>query len=80
MSVSAPSHPRIGEPPVIDTRHLSTTTANLPLRDHYAAVVLPAIAERYLKLNGFGGTWAMNVAGHAYKLADAMMAERRARL
>lgn len=79
MQVTAPSHPRIGDPPVIDTRHLSTTTANLPLRDHYAAVVLPAVVERYLKLNGFGETWAQNCAGHAYKLADAMMAERRER-
>lgn len=51
----------------------------MTLRDYFAAAALPAIVAAYVEANGrCVGTDHIhyNSAAHAYKMADAMLAER----
>jgi hypothetical protein len=52
----------------------SDPSGGISLRDFYASQALGPVAARYLERNGFHGeTMASNIAGHCYKIADAMI-------
>lgn len=50
----------------------------MSLRDWFAGQALPSVIEEYARLNPGIGTEHLprNCAGHAYRIADAMLAER----
>jgi len=53
-------------------------TPGMTLRDYFAAGALPAVMARmHEDIQHLGSpTFPQNVAGHAYRIADAMLAER----
>ena len=49
-------------------------------RDWFAGQALVGVCQEYLHRNGFhGDTMFSNLACHAYRIADAMLAERKAK-
>ena len=55
------------------------SVCDLSPRDYFAAKALPAVIAAYFQFNGacFGHEHLLNnCAAHAYKFADAMLAER----
>lgn len=52
-------------------------TEGMSLRDWFAGQALVGVVREYLHRNGFhGDTLHQNLAVHAYRIADAMLAER----
>lgn len=49
----------------------------MTLRDYFAGQALVGVGQEYLHRNGFhGDTMFANLATHAYRIADAMLAAR----
>lgn len=68
--MSAPNNPAAF--PCVHDRHLQE---GMSQRDWFAGQALAGIAQEYLHRNGFGHeTMPQNLAIHAYRIADAMMA------
>jgi hypothetical protein len=54
-----------------------TYCPGMSLRDWFAGQALMGVGQEYLHRNGFhGDTLHQNLAIHAYRIADAMLAER----
>lgn len=66
---SQPTHPTI----VLSETHM-------PLRDYFAAKVLPSVYKEYVmgaRIKGWDENWKLGVALDAYAMADAMLKARK---
>lgn len=72
--MSAPENPAAFPLPETDVSH---GQYGMSLRDWFAGQALAGLLPEYLDRNGFGhATVGQNSAAHAYRIADAMLAER----
>jgi hypothetical protein len=66
--------------PAFPCTHPDFATFGMTLRDYFAAKALPAVYTEYVRRAaafGWDGDWQDAIAQDAYKMADAMLAERK---
>lgn len=56
--------------------NIGGTYSGMSLRDYFAAAALPATYEEMTRSDYHSSCWVKSAATYAYKLADAMLAER----
>jgi hypothetical protein len=83
MPTTSQNNPPDGGPafPLAGTNNLNNTvmlSRGMTLRDYFAAKALAAMPRVALDDEENGGWAYKNIAAHAYKMADAMLAERAA--
>lgn len=70
-------NPEYTFPQSLQAGSMAQSTGGLTLRDHFATQAMQALASGHLAHYGHENHWAWaGVAESAYKLADAMLAER----